>query len=108
MKLLIVIALMLCVATASAAQSPEIRGDGFGNALRVSPNDSLVLMTQAEALKMIRLLDEMELKIDLLEADLKECRADLPGAESWVMRWVKHPVLWLGVGVATGMVLAGD
>lgn len=86
---------------------PETPGSDCLNAFAASPGDTeTVVLTVAQADSLIRLIDEMELKIRLLEADLVEVRPVPTPVDLWIVRAIKHPVLWFGIGMVTGAIIA--
>lgn len=70
-------------------------------------SDSLVCYTQAENDSIALALDEMALRIRLLEADLLEGREEGSGfqAGDWLLGKFKHPALWFCIGLVTGIAI---
>jgi hypothetical protein len=99
MKLLTAIALALLLSTASAGQTNVTPRPSYSTACA----DSAVVLTTEQADSLVLLIDELELERDLLEIDLRVCRDALPGPEMFLVRWAKHPAVWLVVGMTIGV-----
>ena len=108
MRRLMLCALMLFAITAtSGARAEPLRTDSTG-VFATSPTSTgaVVVLTEAQADSLVRLLDEMELTIRLLEADLAEVRPEPEPTGGWIVRAMKHPALWFCIGVVTGGLIA--
>lgn len=95
-------ALLLAGAPTSSAQSSSARS---------ASSDSVVVLTAAEADSILAALDNQEVRLQLLQVDLDECRAlarlDSLQAQAalaaahqpWYERIVRHPIVWFSLGV---------
>jgi len=77
----------------------ECAAPAIGNA------DSLICFTLSECDSIQRAFDEDQLTIQLLRADLIEARGEIEPVQGWFLRAVKHPALWFGIGLVTGVVV---
>ena len=101
-----ILGLMLLAITATTGVRAEpLRNDSTGVFVNSPKSTGIVVLTEAQADSLVRLLDEMELKIRLLEAYLAEVRPEPEPTGGWIIRAVKHPVLWFVVGIGVGFVL---
>jgi len=99
-----ILGLTLLAITATTGVRAEQAKSDLSAAFENSPSGTVVL-SEAQADSLIRLLDEMELKIRLLEADLAEVRPEPEPTGNWIIRAVKHPALWFVVGIGLGSLL---
>jgi len=91
--------LLLCASMALVAPSAATGQTESWSA----PADSVVVLTTEQADSLLLMIDDMVLKLDLLEADLLECQGVAP---SWLGKVAGNPYLWFTTGVLVGTVIA--